>query len=168
MLMMFKLKPLKIDRLHQKIGLGLSLTGLLILLGTIVLAPSIATLTCERQTAYYSKCKVWGTSLVGLPLRQIRFEPLQGAQPFSTPRSFGLTNRVMLYRPPGQSIPFTQFSDSALTVEQAAAQINTFLGNTELKTFRFVQIVPWQVLLTIGVGTVILIYVGVVLLTLQE
>jgi hypothetical protein len=156
------------DWLHQKIGLALGSLGLFILIWTIVFCPSIAILNCQRQSDYYSTCDLWGTSLVGIPLRHIRFDPLQGSQPFPIDGTAGWTNRVMLYRAQGEAIALTQFSSETAQVKQAVQKINNFLGNNDLTSFRFLQMVPWPVFFTIVLGSTLLMSAGWVILKIES
>lgn len=158
---------LRTDRLHQKIGLALGSMGLLILIWTIVFSPSIALIKCERQSDYYSICDLWGTSLVGIPVRHIRLDPLQGSQPFPRDGTSGWTNRVMLYGANGKAVAFTQFSSKTAEVNQVAQKINQFLGNNDLPSFRFLQLVPCPVFLTIVLGSALLMSAGWIMLKIE-
>ncbi|MGA1131513.1 MAG: hypothetical protein ACO31I_04470 [Prochlorotrichaceae cyanobacterium] len=158
---------LRLDYRHHQIGLGLSGVGLIIALTTIAIAPTIATLNCQRQADYYSRCTVTNRSLIGIPLRQVRFDPLTGAQARPESRIPGWTNRVMLYKSGGNEIPFMTFSTDALTVQRSVTQINAFLGNPKIRDFRYTQLVPWQVLLGVLTGAMILLGAGLMLLQIQ-
>ncbi|MGA0199459.1 MAG: hypothetical protein ACO3NK_10135, partial [Prochlorotrichaceae cyanobacterium] len=79
----------------------------------------------------------------------------------------GWSNRVMLYKSGGNEIPFMTFSTDALTVQRSVTQINAFLGNPKIRDFRYTQLVPWQVLLGVLTGAMILLGAGLMLLQIQ-
>lgn len=158
---------LRLDYLHHRIGLGMGSVGLVILLGTIVLAPTIATLNCQRKADFYSLCTLKNYSLVGLPLRQVRLDPLTGAQAFPDIADPGWSNRVMLYRSGGSDLPFTVFSTDSTTVKRSVLDINTFLGNPKIRSLRYTQLVPWQVLFTVLMGSLGLMGLGLVILKIR-
>lgn len=158
---------LRFDYLHHRIALVLGSVGLVILLGTIALAPTIATLDCQRKADFYSLCTLKNYSLVGLPLRQVRLEPLTGAQAFPDVADRGWSNRVMLYRSGGSELPFTLFSTDSTAVKRSVLQINAFLGNPKVRNLRYTQLVPWQVLVTVLMGAVVLMGSGWIILKIR-
>ncbi len=146
--------------LHQQVGLGLLGTGAIVLLGVLLLCPTVSTLTCDRQAPYYATCSLSQRSLLGLPLGSRPLDPLQGAQPFPTEPTQGFTNRILLYAN-GKDYPFSTFSVRPQTATYGSEQINNFLGNNDLQTFRRVHVVPFPLLLTSVAGSLFLLAVGV-------
>jgi hypothetical protein len=160
-------RGLRLEYLHHRVGLGLAGVGMLLLVGTIAVAPTIATLTCERKADFYSLCTLRNHSLIGIPVRQVRLEPLTGAQAFPQEETPGWVNRVMLYRSGGRELPFTIFSTDSLTVKRSATKINAFLGNPTIRNFRYSQLIPWPVLLSVLAGALVLLGSGLMLFKIQ-
>jgi hypothetical protein len=161
------LRSLRLDYLHHRIALGLVGVGMVILVGTIVFAPTIASLDCERKAEFYSLCTLKNYSLIGIPVRQVRLEPLTGAQAFPDVEMSGWSNRVMLYRSEGRELPFTIFSTDSPTVKRSVLRINAFLGNPTVPNFRYTQLVPWPVLFSVLAGSLLLLGSGLMLFKIQ-
>jgi len=161
------LRSLRLDYLHHRIALGLVGVGLVILISTIAIAPTIASLTCERKADFYSLCTLKNQSLIGIPVRQVQLKPLTGAQAFPDTPLSGWSNRVMLYRSGGRDLPFTLFSTDSPTVKRSVLNINAFLGNPKVRNFRYTQLVPWPVLFSVVAGSLVLLGSGLLLLKIQ-
>jgi hypothetical protein len=148
---------------HQRIGLGFVAVGMMILISTVAMAPSVATLDCQRKEDYYSVCLLQNRSLLGLPVRQMTLDPLEGSQPFPIPTIPGWSNQVMLYQS-GHPFTFSRFSGDEVSVMRSVEAINAFLGNPQISTFHYDLVVPFPILLTILLGTLSFLAVGLVLL----
>lgn len=156
------------------LGISLTTIGTLILALTLIVTPTIDHLSCERQAPYYVVCKLQGFSLFWLPVRQVKFDPIQGAKRFPTAVGKGYNTQVLLLtRNPKnfyelQEIPFSRYSVPESDSIQLERDINAFLSNPNMQSFDRWHIVPLTVLLVTLSGGVIILLIGMSILWIDQ
>lgn len=151
-------------------GMGKFLVGLGAgsIVAVVALVPTVNRLHCDRQAQYHSVCWVRGFSLVGLPVRNLKLDPLQGAQFQPAERTAGYGTRVLLSSTKGQLVPFSVYGTTWETCRQASDRINAFLGDPTQESFTFWDLVPSPLLLTVLLGGGGLGTVGICLLWIAQ
>ncbi|MEB3272649.1 MAG: hypothetical protein ACO4CG_11510 [Prochlorothrix sp.] len=154
--------------LEQRLGQILVVLGVGTIVGVVGILPTVNRLHCDREGPYISVCRLRSFSLVGLPVRSIALNPLQGAQPEPNPATAGYSTRILLLSQAGRRVPLSVYGTTWATCDRGADRINRFLGNPDLDSFTFWDLVPAPLLLTTLVGGGSLSLAGVCLLWIAQ